>query len=134
MAYVWYKYVVVFTVFKVNIVLMASVSVFCILCAASLRKTSNRRPLVPLLTTYVSLICGRDRGLTTTTIWTGCSLSSAIESQRPWEEGSSKGFCHCLWAAIQKRRDREGNVSLPTLGLVAARCILGLWWHNILPC
>ena len=26
---------------------------------------------------------------------------------------------------IQKRRDREGNVSLPTLGLVAARCTEG---------
>ena len=38
------------------------------------------------------------------------------------------GLCfHSSWPvgkpAIQKRRDREGNVSLPTLGLVAARCI-----------
>ena len=124
---------------------MASVSVFCILCAASLSKTDNRRqlfsassrPLVPLLITYASLICGQDRGLTTTSmlqLWTWCSLSSAVEGQRPWEEGSSKGFCHCLWTAIQKRCDREGNVSLPTLGLVAARCIRGLWWHNLLPC
>ena len=47
---------------------MASVSVFCIICAASLHKTGNRRqlfsassrPLVPLLTTYASLICGQD--------------------------------------------------------------------------
>ena len=47
---------------------MASISVFCIICAASLHKTGNRRqlfsassrPLVPLLTTYASLICGQD--------------------------------------------------------------------------
>ena len=45
---------------------MASVSVFCIICAASLHKTGNRRqlfsassqPLVPLLTTYASLSHG----------------------------------------------------------------------------
>ena len=30
---------------------------------------------------------------------TGCSLSSAIESKRPWKEGSGKGFCHYLWAS-----------------------------------
>ena len=55
---------------------MASVSVFCILCAASLRKTGYRRqlfnassrPLFPVLTKYASLICGQDRGLTTTTM------------------------------------------------------------------
>ena len=80
---------------------MASVPVFCILCAASLRKTGNRRqlfsassrPLFPLLTTYASLICGQDRGLTTTT------MDQSIESKRPWEEGSGKGFCHLLWAS-----------------------------------
>ena len=31
----------------------------------------------------------------------------------------------------QKRRDREGNVSLPTFVFVAARCIRGLWCHNL---
>ena len=71
---------------------MASVSVFCILCAASLRKTGNQshlfsassRPFVPLLTTYASLICGQDGGLTTTTMdWVlSIIISSAIESQR----------------------------------------------------
>ena len=43
-------------------------AVFCIICAASFHKTGNRRqlfsassrPLVPLLTTYASLICGQD--------------------------------------------------------------------------
>ena len=131
----------VFTVFKVNVVRLWSV--FCILCVASLRKTGNQRqlfsalsrPLVPLLTTYASLICGQDRGLTTTTMdWVLsilCHRKSKALGRRQWQWFLPLPVGR---PAIQKHRDREGNVSLPTLGLVAARCIRGLWWHNLLPC
>ena len=118
---------------------MASVSVFCILCAASLRKTGNRRqlfsassqPIVPLLTTYASLICGHDRGLTTTSVdWVLSFLCH--RKSKALVKSSSKGFCHYLWAAIQKRRDREGNVSLPfvahTVHFLSARASLHAYY------
>ena len=72
---------------------MSSVPVFHILCAASFHKTGNRiqlfsvssRPLVPLLTTYASLISGNDQGLTTTTMDWVLSILSHRKS-KAWEE------------------------------------------------
>ena len=69
---------------------MASVSVFFILCAASLRKTGSQRqlfsassrPLVPLLTMYASLSCGQDRG---TTIYYNYGLGALYPRVPPWK-------------------------------------------------
>ena len=76
---------------------MSSVPVFYILCAASFHKTGNRiqlfsassRLLFPLLTTYASLISGKNRGLTSTTMDWVLSILCHRKS-KAWEE--VKGF------------------------------------------
>ena len=128
---------------------MASVSVFCIICAASLHKTGNRRqlfsassrPLVPLLTTYASLSHGPhlilhkcNQGTDYYKYGLGALYPLPQKVKGLGKKAVAKAFATACRQRYKNVHDLEENVSLPTLGLVAARCIRGLWWHNLLPC